>query len=632
MSTVDPVRARKRGQETAAEPRLPAQREAVDPTSDGVRRTLGSRSRRDWGRLGKALAHPVSVSLVLAAVLHLAWVRLIANSGGDLAAQDAWAKFALEHPDSAYTLAWFGGMHPVSYSALSPYLMAVLGVRTTMVIAGTVSAGLLALLLVRSRAVRRPLWPALYGTVALICNAASGRVTFGLGMMFGLAAVAVVFAWPARWRSRRWTHRLARAGLAALLSGLATASSPVAGLYVGIVAAALWLTGRRPAAYALGVTPALVVALSHWLFPFSGTMPMSFNSGVVPFLSGVAAFVFAPKAWRTVRIAGLLYAVAVVLVFLIPSQIGSNINRFGGVFGGVVLIAALPAPKAIRAVLLRAVRRKWAVVANWAVLAAAVVVVAMDPVWQSAGDVIRTTPSASWEASELAPLLDRLEQEHAERGRIEVVPVRSHREASAIGPHFNLARGWNRQADKERNPLFYDDTLDAESYHRWLRRWAVHYVVLPEDKPDFAGKAEAELVAAGQPYLDKVWSDANWSLYEVRDPVPMADPPAVVRSARDVELTIDVKAAGPVLIRIPYSPWLGLIDGGGRNVARPKKGDGGAPAVNTQGCLVKEVQEVEEGQPKDEWTVLHAPRPGTYRIGARYKLPRGTPCPKELAE
>ena len=36
-------------------------------------------------------------------------------------------------------------MYPVSYSAISPYLMAAVGVRTTMVLAGTVSAALLAL-------------------------------------------------------------------------------------------------------------------------------------------------------------------------------------------------------------------------------------------------------------------------------------------------------------------------------------------------------------------------------------------------------------------------------------------------------------------------------------------------------
>ena len=93
-------------------------------------------------------------------------------------------------------------MHPVSYSFISPYVMAFLGVRTTMMVAGTVSAGLLALLLVRTRALRQPLWPALYGAVALTGNAVSGRVTFGLGAMFALAAVAVLLAPPRRRAAR----------------------------------------------------------------------------------------------------------------------------------------------------------------------------------------------------------------------------------------------------------------------------------------------------------------------------------------------------------------------------------------------------------------------------------------------
>ena len=38
---------------------------------------------------------------------------------------------------------------------------------------------------------------------------------------------------------------------------------------------------------------------------------------------------------------------------------------------------------------------------------------------------------------------------------------------------MNLARGWNRQADAERNPIFYDDEtpLTAASYRAWLDRW-----------------------------------------------------------------------------------------------------------------------------------------------------------------
>ncbi|OEV18881.1 hypothetical protein AN220_28540, partial [Streptomyces nanshensis] len=106
-----------------------------------------------------------------------------------------------EHPGSAYNLAWYGGLHPFSYSVISPYLMAVIGVRTTLMVSGVLSAGLLSLLLART--VSRPLVPSLWGAFAFACNAASGRVTFALGVLFGLGAVAVVWTWPARWRGGR---------------------------------------------------------------------------------------------------------------------------------------------------------------------------------------------------------------------------------------------------------------------------------------------------------------------------------------------------------------------------------------------------------------------------------------------
>nr|WP_190131448.1 MFS transporter [Streptomyces mashuensis] len=563
--------------------------------------------------------------MAVAAALHVLWVLLFANSGGDLAAQDAWAEFALQHPDSAYNLAWYGGMHPVSYSVISPYLMALLGVRTTMMIAGTVSAGLIAMIVERSRAVRRPLWPSLYGAFALACNAISGRVTFGLGMMFGLAAVAAVFAWPVRWRTDG-RYRWVRAALAALSAGLATASSPVAGLFVGVVAAALWLGRRRPAAYALGVTPVIVVALSAWLFPFSGQQPMSWASTILPLLAGVFGFVFTPWSWRTVRTVSALYVLGVLLVWLIPSQIGTNISRLGMVFGGVVLVAVLTGmERPARADLLRGGR-------TWT---AAVLALVTCTAWQttnSVSDIIHTTPAASW-ARAVAPLVDRLQHVDATRGRVEVVPARSHREASALAPYVNLARGWNRQADLKRNPLFYEEgRLTTDSYRAWLSRWAVHYVVLPTGEPDNAAVEEAKLVAREPEYLRQVWQDDNWRLFEVKDPTPLAEPPAVVEHADAGELRITVKKAGPVLIRIPYSPWLGLLDDDGKAVQPPKAGPRGEAPVNLHGCLAKEVQQPPAaGEPEDDWTLLRAPHAGTYRIAAPYKLPRGTGCPDDLA-
>ncbi|MFE0421548.1 MFS transporter [Streptomyces sp. NPDC058953] len=567
-----------------------------------------------WDRLTR---RPVIVTTVVAAIGHLLWFFFFANTGGDLAAQDAWAEFVGRHPDSAYNLAWYGGMHPVSYSVVSPYLMSLIGVRSTMMVAGTVSAALTALVLVRVRAVRNPLPCALAGVFAFLSNALSGRVTFGLGMMFAIGAVAAVFCWPHRWRTKRW----AKGAVTAPLAALATASSPVAGLFLGVVAAALFLNKRRPGAYAVGLPPVAVVGLSSWLFPFSGTQPMSLGTVSLPFVFAVLVFVLVPKDWRTVRTAAAVYALGTVLTWIIDSQIGSNITRLAMLFAGVTLLAALPyaVPRS---------RRWYALVVAFAGLNFWIGFKAVD-------DVVRTAPTASWNF-ELAPLVDKLDDLDAERGRVEVVPARSHREASAMLPYVNLARGWNRQADMKRNPLFYDDekTLTAADYRAWLDRWAVHYVVLPEGKPDIGAEQEAELVEGGLPYLKRVWSDANWQIFAVKDPVPLADAPAKVEHAGADQLRITVEQPGRLLIRIPYSPWLSIVDEKGKRLKGPqeteesKKREDGEPKTftNRNGCLIK----AEENLDGDEWTELVAPKAGTYRLSGPYSVPRGTPCPEEL--
>ncbi|MQS98652.1 MFS transporter [Streptomyces jumonjinensis] len=617
MSTAEPVRTdghsiRQGTQATQATqtPQATASRSGGDPERPGGTGVLADL----WDRLTR---RPVLVTTVLAAIVHLLWFLFFANSGGDLAAQDAWTEFVGRHPDSAYNLAWYGGMHPVSYSVVSPYLMSLIGVRPTMMVAGTVSAALTALILVRVRAVRNPLVCSLAGVFAFLCNALSGRVTFGLGMMFALGAVAAVFCWPHRWRYKRW----AKAATAAPLAALATASSPVAGLFLGVIAAALFLNKRRPGAYAIGLAPVAVVALSSWLFPFSGTQPMSLGSTSLPFVYGLAVFLLVPKEWRTVRVAAAVYSIGTLLTWAIDSQIGSNISRLPMLFAGVVLLAALPytVPRS----------RKW--------YALAVAFIGLNA-WigfKAVDDLVRTAPTASWNF-ELAPLVNKLQEVNAERGRVEVVPASSHREASALAPYVNLARGWNRQADMKRNPIFYDEDtpLTSADYRAWLERWAVHYVVLPNGSPDSSARQEAELVRGGLPYLERIWGDENWQLFAVRNPVPLAEPSAVVREAGADEVRIRLTEPGRVLIRVPYSPWLSLVDENGDKVAGPQetaesqRRPEGAPKTfdNTEGCLIK----AEENAEGDEWTELVAPRAGEYRLAAPYDFPRGTPCPEEL--
>ena len=594
----------------------------VDPPAVGDLTSTWPGSIRPPGP--RSLRSPVALAMVLSGTLQILWWRIVATGGGDLAAQDAWAQFARLYPGSAYNLSWYGGMHPVSYSVLSPYLMAALGVRPTLVVAGTLSAGLLAWMLVgrHGRTDARAMVVAGYAALAMVGNAISGRVTFAVGTLFALAAICLLLGWPDR-GSQAPVLRPVRGAVIALASGLATAASPVAGLFLGLVAATLWLGRQRSAAYALGVAPVVVVVLSALLFPFSGTQPMPWYSTILPVLVGGAVAITVPESWRTVRRAAALYAPAVLVVWLIPSPIGTNISRLGLLFGGVVLVSAA-AGGGWRA---SAIARRYGPQLARRFLVVAILTASVWQVATAARDVVSASGQTSW-GPEVAPILTELEQRHADRGRVEVVPTRSHREAAVFAPHVPLARGWNRQADAERNPLFYRDRpLTEEAYRRWLHRWAVQYVVLSSAEPDAAAVAETELITGGLPYLQPVWSDEHWTLYAVRRPTPLVEPPARVVSFDAAHLTLYTPRAGDVVVRIADSPWLSLVD---VDATQPGPGSSVAQWFAPQACLsgLDTVDQTDgDHAHRPDWLVLHAPRAGTYRISAPYKLPRGTSCP-----
>ena len=280
------------------------------------------------GRLGAPLGRHLVLSITaLSGVLHLVWFFTFANSGGDLAAQDAWAEFVGRHPDSAYNLAWYGGMHPVSYSVVSPYLMSVLGVRTTMMIAGTLSAGLLALILLRCQAgAATRCGRALAGMFALLCNAALGpgdvrprhdvRAGRGRRRLLLAAPLALQTLGEGRCARRRSPRSPPRA-------------SPVAGLFVGVVAVALFLTEAAPGRVrARASRRSVVVALSAWLFPFSGDAADVLGVGrSCRSSSALVVFLFAERLADGPDRRRPCTPIGVVLTWLITSQIGSNITR-----------------------------------------------------------------------------------------------------------------------------------------------------------------------------------------------------------------------------------------------------------------------------------------------------------------
>jgi hypothetical protein len=526
------------------------------------------------------LRHPVAVATALAAVLHLLWALYLAKDSGDMAAQYAWTEFIKAHPSATYNLSWYGGMHPASYSILSPYIMAVLGVRTTGVVAGTLSATVAAAMLMRAR-VRRPMLPVVWTTLALWGDVVSGRVTFALGLLFALIAAALLY--PDETAAR---GRPSRVAAATALTALATMASPVAGLFMMVVAAVLFLTRRHKEAYLIAAAPPVVVGATSLLFPFYGVQPFKWYFAIIPFAVAVAVGLAVPRTWRAVFLGSWVYAVGVVLTFVIPSPIGSNVERLALLFGGTILLVTAMAStwRTTRSVLL------------WLAFAGAASWQIETPI---VDQVVTSSAVASYHA---APLIDELKTLHADLGRVEVVPLRSHWEASGLSPYVNLARGWNRQADVERNSLFYDGTLSAATYYKWLRTWGVRYVVLPSARPDSAAVAEAKLVASDPPGLQMVWRNTDWEVFSVKDPLPLADRPAVVERAGPAELTVRMTSRGSALLRIPWSPVLGIE--GTRSTRH--------------GCLAQD----------GDWTRLFAPDAGTYKIGGSYASIRGTQCDK----
>ena len=501
----------------------------------------GVESRTDRRALPGWLPATVAALLLAAAFL------LAPSMGTDLAAQVARAGFVERHGSAPIDLGWYSGVNQYGYSLFTARLGAWLGVRPLGALAAVVAAAALGWLFVRHRA-RRPLLAGVLGAVVLVGNLASGRITFAVGLAFGLFALcAVSVDRPAR------SLRLVLAGL---LAALATWASPVAGLFTGLAGAALLLAALRRGAgpgrrlpggwraerpltegLVLSLAPAVALAPMALLFGSGGTQPYSAESMRINVALAVLVFFVVPRRRRVLRIGAVLTVLLLVAAFYVPSPVGSNALRLSMLFALPVLAGYAPLP------------------GPWLAGLLAVTVWWQNPVMVS--DVTRAG-SAESAAAFHRPLVDELARRQP-MGRVEVVPLRDHWESAYLPPTVPLARGWERQVDTDRNPLFYSDRLTAESYADWLRREAVDYVAVAPDTPlDRWGRAEADLIGAGPPYLREVWRDANWRLYAVVDPKPLVGAPGRLVAADQGAVRFTVDVSGDVPVRIRWSRWLSL--------------------------------------------------------------------------
>ncbi|NBE83891.1 hypothetical protein [Micromonospora rubida] len=493
----------------------------------------------------------VAVSAGFSAVLGLGYL-LLPRMGSDLSAQVARADFFAAHGPALVDLRWYGGIQPLGYSLVSPPVMAVLGVRVTGVLALVVAAAAFAALLVRT-GVPRPLLGGLVGVVTIAGNLVSGRVTYGLGVAFGLAAL-LALTLPSEAPAGRRRLRAAAAVAGALL---ASATSPVAGLFVGLAGAALLLNRRYGDGLLLGVAAAAPLAVTGLLFGEGGWMNISRTDTLRAALASLV--VAALVAYRPVRVGALLSAAGVLLAALVHTPVGLNATRLVVMFALPVLAAAARLPE-------RAARRLPAALRRGGVAGTALAALLAAVCWWQPPVVpadLQGVGGPTTEPAYFAPLRAELARRGL-TGRVEVPPTRDYWEAALLGD-VPLARGWLRQADIARNPLFFTTVpgatgtgvpLTADSYRGWLADNAVQYVAVPDADLSWVGRAETELVDGGLPYLTEVWSERHWRLYAVSDPTPLVAPPGMLTGHDAGSVTVEAPAGTPVSIRIRYSRWL----------------------------------------------------------------------------
>jgi hypothetical protein len=124
-----------------------------------------------------------------------------------------------------------------------------------------------------------------------------------------------------------------------------------------------------------------------------------------------------------------------------------------------------------------------------------------------------------------------------------------------------IARGWSRQVDTGYNRIFYEGTLNPDTYRKWLDDNAISYVALSDGPHEWAATDEATLVRRGLPYLQPVWWDRTWTLYAVANPQPVISPPGQIIARDAVSLTAFLPEPGEYVVRVRWSRYLSASNG-----------------------------------------------------------------------
>jgi hypothetical protein len=476
-------------------------------------------------------------------VLLLTWL-LIAPRTPDLAAA-AYRLDLFKHLGLAvYDEHWYGGHDLPGYSVLFPPLAWLLGLRAVGAVAVLVSVRCFERLTIAAYGPSAR-WASVAFALAAVGDVWIGRLAFALGLSFALAAVLAF--------SRR------RSATAVLLAAMCAAASPVAGVLLALAALSHALWRRSPRALLALAAPALVVVLLlAALFPEGGSEPFPTVSFAVTVAVVVTFACALPAGNGGLRFGALVYLAACLAFLLLSTPMGSNIERYGVLLAGPLLICAVMRARA-RA---RPAEAGMSQVATFAALFA----IGLWAVWAGWGPVRETLAVAgnpSTKGPYYAPV-ERFLAEHAQTPvRLEVPLTRTHWETAELAPRVSLARGWEKQLDVRYDSVLLSSSLSAASYERWLREQAVSYVALPDVQLDPSSAREGKLISAGLPGLRQVFKSRHWRIYAVRAHQPLASGPGRLTALGHDSFALNVSSPGSFLVRVHYTPYWAITSGGG---------------------------------------------------------------------
>jgi hypothetical protein len=481
----------------------------------------------DWWRLA-----PVIVA-ALFAIAYLIWQPRTV----DLAAHTFRADLFGEEGFTIWNGQWYGGHHTPAYSVISPPIAWLLSPPVALALAAVACAAIFEPLARGHFGPERSRWGAIFFGVASATLLFTSRLPFAIGVAFGLASLLAL-------QRRRY-------GLAILFAFLCPLGSPVAGLFLAMAGVAVALAAgsdraKRLEGLAIAAAAFIPPVFLAWAFPEGGWAPFPFTAFLPIPLFALVCLIVLPREERELRWGAALYGAGATLALFLDTQMGGNAVRLGALFGGPVILCAIwgqPWTKRI-----------WAL----PVLTAAFTAFAFWMWSPAVRDVIKYLEDPAAKSDYFEPLRQYLATLPDQR-RIEIPFTRSHWEGAEVAIHTPLARGWLRQLDTGRNPIFYDGPVTRLTYASWLAENAVRYVALPSAKPDKSSYAERALIERGLPYLRLRWRSKDWRVYEVLLPtpfvIPQKDSNIVLEQLSSDELLLDVKRPGEAIVRVRWTPY-----------------------------------------------------------------------------